>query len=150
MLKKLLIGAVSATVILSSSVFADTQKVNVCSAQCGVSVAQQMFVPRIVDAVSKTGISAAQTKKIADGIVAYKGLMIQIKQMQIFPVDSFMNDSFNETKFISEMGKKQMARIAAKATLFKYVFAVLNKEQRKLFKNAYAAHMIEGMIKANY
>ncbi len=147
MLKKLLVSAVTATVLFSSSATASSTE---CVAKCGSSVAQYMFVPRIVDAVSKTGISAAQTKKIAQGISDFKVTMTKVKQMQIFPVDSFMNDSFNEAKFIKEMSEKQIARIAAKAALFKYVFAVLNKEQRKTFKNAYAAPMIEGMIKANY
>ena len=40
--------------------------------------------------------------------------------------------------------------MAAKAALFKYVFSVLTKEQRKAFKNAYAAPLIEKMIKLNY
>ncbi len=148
MLKKLLVSAVGATILFSSSALATTCAP--CAMKSGESVAQYMFVPRIVDAVSQTGISAAQTRKIADGIVSYKVTMSKIKQMQIFPVDSFMHDSFNEAKFISEMSEKQIAKIAAKAALFKYVFAVLNTEQRKSFKNAYAAPMIEGMIKANY
>ncbi len=148
MLKKLLVSVITATVLFSSNALATTP--SSCGMKSGVSVAQQMFVPRIVDAVSQTGISAVQTQKIAEGIVSYRSTMTKIKQMQIFPVDSFMNDSFNEAKFISEMSEKQIAKIAAKAALFKYVFAVLNKEQRKSFKNAYAAPMIEGMIKANY
>ena len=147
MLKKLLVSAVCATLFSSSAIATPHAP---CGMKSGVSIAQQMFVPRIVDAVSQTGISAAQTQKIAEGIVSYKSTMTKIKQMQIFPVDSFMDDRFNEAKFISEMSEKQIAKIAAKAALFKYVFAVLNKEQRKSFKNAYAAPMIEGMIKANY
>jgi len=146
MLKKLLLSAVTTTVLFTSSAFASTS----CSINNGESVAQYMFVPRIVEAVSKSGINAGQTQKIAQGIVEYRATMTKVKQMQIFPVDSFMNDEFNEAKFITEMSEKQIAKIAAKAALFKYVFAVLNKEQRKAFKNAYAAPMIEGMIKANY
>ncbi len=149
MLKKLLISAVSATVILSSSALASTAS-ETCALKNGESIAQYMFVPRIVDAVSKTGLSAAQTRKVADGIVSYRTTMSKIKTMQIFPVDSFINDNFDEKNFIKEMSEKHMAKIAAKAALFKYVFATLNKEQRRVFKNAYAAPMIESMIKANY
>ena len=146
MLKKFFVSAITATVLFTGSAFAATP----CSIKNGESIAQYMFVPRIVEAVSKAGINAGQTQKIAQGIVEYKDTMVKVNQMQIFPVDSFMNDEFNESKFIAEMSEKQIAKIAAKAALFKYVFAVLNKEQRKLFKNAYAAPMIEGMIKANY
>ena len=150
MLKKLFVSAVTATVLFSSSALATDVSHERCAIKNGESIAQYMFVPRIVDAVSKTGLSAAQTKKIADGVVAYNKTMQEIKTMQIFPVDSFINDNFNEKNFIKEMSEKYIAKIAAKAALFKYVFAVLDKEQKKSFKNAYAAPMIESMIKANY
>ena len=150
MSKKLFLSLISVTVLFISSTFASESSSQSCAIKHGESIAQYMFVPRIVDAVSKTGLSAAQTKKVADGIVSYNRTMQKIKEMQIFPVDSFINDSFNEKKFIKEMSEKYIAKIAAKAALFKYVFAVLNKEQKKAFKNAYAAPMIESMIKANY
>jgi hypothetical protein len=104
------------------------------------------IVKNVVKAVSQTGLSAAQTKKIADGIAEYKATMMQIKQMKIFPVDSFIGDEFDENHFIREMSKKYQAKIAAKAALFKFVFAVLDDEQRKVFKRAYAAPLIEKMI----
>lgn len=149
MLKKILVSFVSATVLLSSNAIAMPAKAP-CAIKSGESIAQYRLVPRIVDAVSKVGLSATQTKKVAEGINEYKTTMLEIKTMQIFPVDSFINDNFDEKKFIKEMSEKHLAKIAAKAALFKYVFEVLDKDQRKAFKNAYAAPMIESMIKANY
>lgn len=147
MLKKLFISLVGATVLLSSNALANPH--DRCALKNGVSIAQYKLVPRIVHAVSKVGLSARQTKRIATGINDYRATMIDIKTMQVFPVDSFMDNNFNEKKFIEEMSQKHLAKIAAKAALFKYVFSVLTPEQRKEFKNSYAAPMIESMIKAN-
>lgn len=148
MIQNLLLGAVTATLLLTTNVSA-THYDN-CVLKSGESIAQYRLVPRIVDAVSKVGISARQTKQVADGIKSYRATMAEIKTMQIFPVDSFMEDDFNEKKFIKEMSEKHLAKIAAKAALFKYIFAVLTPEQKKIFKRSYAAPMIESMIKASY
>jgi hypothetical protein len=75
--------------------------------------------------------------------------MRAIRQMKIFPIDSFINDQFDEKNFILQMSEKSQAKIAAKAALFKYVFAVLDDEQRKIFKREYAAPLIERMIRMN-
>ncbi len=149
MIKKILVSATLVSVLLSGNALA-------CGHKSGKSCSSNRTVPThniesyIVKAVSQTGLSAAQTRKIADGIVGYRSAMTKIKGMKIFPIDSFMNDEFNEKRFIQEMSEKHLAKIAAKAALFKYVFAVLNKEQRKDFKNAYAAPVIERMIRLNY
>ena len=108
------------------------------------------LVNNVIRAVSQTGLSAAQTKQVADGIAQYQTTIREIKAMRIFPVDSFMNDDFNATRFISERSEKSLSKIAADAALFKYIFSILNKEQRKTFKNAYAAPVIERMIRRQY
>ncbi len=155
MLKKLAVGAVALVVISGSEAFAScgcNNSLNVCNAmqQTRGSYHQNRLVDDVVKAVSQVGLSARQTKRIADGVSEYKRTMKKINAMKIFPIDSFMDDAFNEQKFISELSEKNTARMAAKAALFKYVFSVLTKEQRKAFKNAYAAPLIEKMIKLNY
>ena len=140
MLKKLLVSVATVSVLFAGNAFLPGSSAHF----------KNHLVPKVVKAVGQTGISAAQTKKIADGIVEYRATMSKIKGMKIFPIDSFMNDDFDEKRFIQEKSEKYMARIAAEAALFKYVFAVLNKEQGKAFKNAYAAPVIERMIKLHY
>ncbi len=103
---------------------------------------------KIVTAVSKTGLSAAQTKKIAEGIAAYEATIVKVKKMQIFPIDSFIGTEFDEKRFVKEMSEKYIAAVAARAALYKYVFAVLNTEQRKIFKREYAAPLISQIIKS--
>ena len=152
MLKKIAGGVVALSVLLGSNAFAYNcgcnNSVKVCSPAKGTY--HQRLVADVVKAVSQVGLSARQTKRIADGVSEYRKTMMQINQMKIFPIDSFMNDEFNEKKFIQEMSEKSIARMAAKAALFKYVFSVLDKEQKKAFKNAYAAPLIEQMIELNY
>jgi hypothetical protein len=143
MSKKLLMSVAVISILFTGNLLAC--KNNTCDSKFHKSIETN-----IVKAVSQTGLSAAQTKKIADGIVEYRVTMSKIRDMKIFPIDSFMNDEFNEKRFIQEMNEKHVAKIAAKAALFKYVFAVLNKEQRQIFKNSYAAPVIEKMIKLNY
>ena len=105
-------------------------------------------VAKVIRAVSQTRISAAQTRKIAEGIAAYEDKTQEIKKMAIFPVDSFIDDEFDEKKFIAEMSEKYIAAVAARATLYKYVFKVLNKEQRRIFKREFAAPLIRQMIQS--
>ena len=151
MLKKIAIGAVALSVLLisQSSACGCNKPAKMCGFAKG-SYHKATLVSDVVKAVSQVGLSARQTKRIADGISEYRKTMMRISQMKIFPIDSFMNDEFNEKKFIQEMSEKSTARMAAKAALFKYVFSVLDKEQRKAFKNAYAAPLIEQMIELNY
>jgi len=149
MMKKILVGVATVSVLLSSNAMACKCKSNFNSCANKISV-EQTTTDKVIKAVSQVGLSAAQTKKIAQGIAAYERETAKIKDMRIFPVDSFMNDDFNEKKFIGEMSEKYIAAIAARATLFKYTFTVLTKDQGKAFKNAYAAPMIEKMIKMHY
>ena len=144
MIKKIMIGFVAASVLSTSAIaYPKNQEEKVCDYRAGHST-----VSKVIYAVSKTGLSAAQTRKIAEGIAEYEAMTEKIKQMQIFPVDSFINEEFDEKRFISEMSEKYISAVAARATLFKYVFAVLDKEQRKIFKREYAAPLISKMIKS--
>jgi len=148
MLKKILLSAVVTSVLVGTNLIACGVGGHGFKA-CSAISAELSTTDKLIKAVSKVGLSAAQTKKIASGIKAYEKETAKIAQMRIFPVDSFIDDNFNEKKFIGEMSEKYIAAVAARATLFKYTFSVLTKEQRTAFKNAYAAPMIEQMIR-NY
>ncbi|MEA1916431.1 MAG: hypothetical protein U9N42_02760 [Campylobacterota bacterium] len=148
MVKKILLGLATASLLFSAEALACSKK-NGMNKHMSSKYMQGREARNVINAVSKTGLSAAQTLKIAEGVADYKATMKQIKQMKIFPVDSFINDNFDENKFIGEMSKKYQAKIAAQAALFKYVFTVLDDEQRKIFKREYAAPVIKKMIKMN-
>ena len=158
MLKKLLIGLGGLSLVFVSSVDAcNGMKGNMQGKMCHQKPMKMMnanmmkqrnnIVNNVINAVSQTGLSAAQTKQVADGISQYKATMSKIQAMRIFPIDSFMHDDFNEKRFIAERSEKSLNKIAADAALFKYIFSILNAEQRKDFKNAYAAPVIERMIR---
>lgn len=147
MVKKTLIALATASLLFSGNALA-CKKMNK-AATMPSQKSQKMLVDDVITAVSKTGLSAVQTKKVADGIAEYQSTMSEIRQMRIFPIDSFINDQFDEKNFILEMSEKSQAKTAAKAALFKYVFAILDDEQRKIFKRAYAAPLIEQMIRMN-
>ena len=150
MVKNIVIGMLASSLFLGSSLLACGPKsLKQCHTQQGMQ-AQKGLVSKVVRAVSQTGLSAAQTEKIAVGITQYRVTMREIRAMQIFPIDSFMDDDFNATRFIAERSEKSLSKIAADAALFKYVFTVLTPAQRVLFKNAYAAPVIEKMIKLHY
>ena len=133
-----------------------------CPMRCADGIAQSKYkyeighhtdsdiVNDIVTAVSKVGLNARQKKQVAQGIKEYRETMAKIEKMRIFPIDSFIDDDFDEKRFISEMSEKYIAKMAAQAALFKYIFKVLNKDQRKAFKNAYAAPLIEQLIRRNF
>lgn len=145
MIKKLIVGFATASLLFTSNAIA-------CPKAHGAKGCayhkEATTVQKVIRAVSKTGITAAQTRKIAEGIAAYEATSEKIKQMTIFPVDSFIDDEFDEKRFIKEMSEKYVAAVAARATLFKYVFKVLDKEQRKIFKREYAAPLISKIIKS--
>ena len=144
MIKKILVSLTTATLLFSASASA-------CPKGHGTTAYHHKApstVSKVIRAVSRTGLSAAQTRKIAEGIAAYEAKANEIKKMAIFPVDSFIGDEFDEKKFIGEMSEKYVAAVAARATLFKYVFKVLDKEQRKVFKREFAAPLIRQMIRS--
>ena len=154
MLKKLLIGLSGLSLVFVSSVDAcggmnGGMKGKMCHQKATMNHHNNIGND-VINAVSQTGLSAVQTKQIANGISQYHATIQKIKEMRVFPIDSFMNDEFNEKRFIAERSEKSLSKIAADAALFKYVFSVLNKEQRKAFKNAYAAPVIEKMIRRQY
>ncbi|NOQ29539.1 MAG: hypothetical protein GQ570_00300 [Helicobacteraceae bacterium] len=147
MIKKLILSITTVSLLLSAQVLACPKNKGMSQTYKGKT--RHALASNVVNAVSKTGLSAEQTLKIADGVADYKITMRHIKQMRIFPIDSFINDNFDEKIFIKEMSLKSESRIAAQAALFKFVFSVLNEEQRKTFKREYAAPLIEKMIHMN-
>lgn len=145
MVKKILVSLVVASTLFSANALACPKKDGLKSCKFKT---EKNTSDKVIRAVSKTGLSAAQTKKIAEGIAEYEAEIVKIKAMKVFPVDSFINDEFNEQKFITEMSEKYMSAVAARATLYKFVFAVLDNEQRKIFKREYAAPLIMQILRS--
>ena len=145
MIKKILVSLAVSSMILTTNAMACPKASGVKSCKFN---SERSTSDKVIRAVSKTGLSASQTKKIAEGIAAYEATIVEIKEMQIFPVDSFINEEFDENRFIKEMSEKYISAVAARATLYKFVFKVLDKEQRKIFKREYAAPLIFNLIKS--
>lgn len=145
MVKKILVSLVTASVLFTTNAIACPKAAGLKS--CHFKT-EKNTSSKVVNAVSKTGLTALQTKKIAEGIAAYEAAIVKIKDMQVFPVDSFVGEEFDEKRFIKEMSEKYIAAVAARATLYKYVFKVLDNEQRKIFKREYAAPLIKNIINA--
>ena len=145
MVKKILVSLAVTSALFATSAMAchSSKKVRTCSKK-----SEKNTSDKVISAVSKTGLSATQTKKIAQGIAEYEETIKQIKRMRIFPVDSFINEEFDEKRFIKEMSEKYIAGVAARAALYKYVFAILDKEQRKIFKREYSAPLINALIRS--
>ncbi len=149
MIKKVLTGMVAVSILFTTNAVAchSNSAHKTCPPKYK-SLNAHSTTAQVIKAVSKTGLNASQTEKIARGIADYETATQKIKKMKIFPIDSFIDNEFDEKRFIKEMSKKYIAGVAAKATLFKYVFSVLNDEQRKIFKREYAAPLIKQIIKS--
>jgi len=134
MIKKILVSFVVASSFVGSvSLAHDTMQPRViCSTDPNYN-----SVAKVIRAVSKTGVTDEQTRKIAEGIVEYQGISDKLQETAIFPIDSFVDGEFNEKKYIDATKEKFTEMLAAKATLYKYVFSILNKEQREKFKVEY-------------
>ncbi len=145
MVKKILVSLVVASTLFSANALAcpKAHGMKSCKFKSEVNTSD-----KVIRAVSKTGLSAAQTKKIAEGISDYEAEIVKIKAMQVFPIDSFINDEFDDKKFVAEMSEKYISAVAARATLYKFIFAVLDTEQRKIFKREYAAPLIRQIIRS--
>ena len=65
------------------------------------------------------------------------------------PLDAFKGDAFDKKVFREIMLSTPEAVINAKAKLFEDIYAILDKEQRKVFTREFTAHMVEKKIKEN-
>ncbi len=107
------------------------------------------LVRKIIAAVSKSGIDAAQVEKVTDAINAFKQKKMAFQASRPIPLEAFKNDSFNKAAFRKIMLSKPEAVVDAKAALLEDVYAVLNQEQRKIFTREFTAVMVEKTIKKN-
>jgi hypothetical protein len=105
------------------------------------------FVRKVIAAVSKTGIDSAQAKKVTDAINTFKQAKMVAGQKRVPPLDAFKGDAFDKKAFRKIMLSRPEAMIAAKSDLFESIYAILDKEQRRIFKREFTAHMIEWTIK---
>jgi hypothetical protein len=104
---------------------------------------------KIIAAVSKTGLSAKQASAVTDAINAFKMRQMEFRGNKTMPIDAFGDDAFDAAYFKKTMQKKFDAKIDAKIDLFQSVYAVLNAEQRKVFKREFTAPMVSKMIRQN-
>lgn len=107
------------------------------------------FVRKVVSAVSKSGINAAQAEKVTDAINAFKQKKMEIMDARSTPLEAFKGDSFDKKTFSKIMLSTPEAMINAKAKVFEEIYATLDKEQRKVFTREFTAHMVERTIKKN-
>lgn len=107
------------------------------------------FVRKVIAAVSKSGIDSAQAQKVTDAINTFKQEKMQIKMTRTVPLDAFKGDAFDKKVFSEIMLSKPNAMISAKAELLETVYAILDKEQRKVFTREFTAPMVEKTIKMN-
>jgi hypothetical protein len=105
------------------------------------------FVKKVVAAVSKTGISAAQAKKVTDAINTFKMAKMQLKQNPPLPLDAFKDEGFDKARFTEILLTRPTATATAKGDLLESIYGILDTEQRKLFTREFTAPMIEKMIK---
>ncbi|WP_345972151.1 Spy/CpxP family protein refolding chaperone [Sulfurimonas diazotrophicus] len=104
---------------------------------------------KVVNAVSQTGLSAAQTQAVTDAINTFKAKQMTRKAAKTFPIDAFGEKAFDAKQFKAAQQKQFDAKIDAMTELFTTIYAVLTPEQRPVFKRAFTAPMVKMMIKRN-
>jgi hypothetical protein len=107
------------------------------------------FVQKVIAAVSKTGIDSIQAQKVTDAVNTFKQAKMSVMQKRTYPLDAFKGDAFDKKVFKKTMLSRPEAMIAAKSDLFESIYAILDKEQRKIFTREFKAHMIAKTIKKN-
>jgi hypothetical protein len=155
MYKRILIATALASTLLSGSAIACSQggmmgacgKVEQGKGHHGKG--KMHFVQKVIAAVSKTGIDTAQAQKVTDAINTYKQAKMLTRQKRVPPIGAFKKDAFDKKAFREIMLSMPEAMIAAKSDLFESIYAILDKEQRIIFRREFTAHMVERVIKQN-
>jgi len=104
-------------------------------------------VQKIIASVSKAGLDSTQAKQVSEAINTFKQTKMQIMASKTMPLDAFKDDAFDKAQFVQTMSAPKMAMVEAKAELIASVYAVLNAEQKKVFKRECTAGMVEKMIR---
>lgn len=107
------------------------------------------FARKVIAAVSKTGLSSEQAESVTEAVNLYKQAKMEAKQMWSYPLDAFKDDGFDKKMFRDTMLRKPTAKVDAKADLIESIYAILNAEQRKIFRREFTAPMAEKIIKSN-
>jgi hypothetical protein len=107
------------------------------------------FVKKVISAVSRSGIDSTQAEKVTDAINAFKQEKMEIMIVRSVPLDAFKGDSFDKKVFREIMLSTPEAVINAKAKLIEDIYAILDKEQRRVFTREFTADMVKKTIKEN-
>ena len=107
------------------------------------------LVKKVISAVSKSGINTAQAQKVTDAINLFKQEKMEIMAARSLPLDAFKGDAFDKKAFSEIMLSTPKAIINAKSKLLEEIYAILDKEQRKVFTREFTADMVEETIKKN-
>lgn len=107
----------------------------------------KMFVQNVIHALGKTGLSTEQTKKAIKAINTFKQASMQMRQARNFPIDAFTDQGFDKAKFQAAMEQKFQAKVSAKTALFESIYAILDGEQKKVFKREFTAPMVMKMMR---
>jgi hypothetical protein len=156
MIRKLVVVSLVAYSILVSSIYAQGQH----QMQKNSSAIQKKhshghdskdkkmhLVKKIVDAVSKTGLSTSQAKEITSAINDFKSAKKELKALKMFPIDAVQNDKFDSKMFVEAKRKMFDKKMELVTELFESVYDVLTDEQKKVFKREFSAPIIKKMIK---
>ncbi|WP_345977915.1 hypothetical protein [Sulfurimonas sp. HSL3-7] len=159
MYRRILIATVLVSTLVAGSAMACSQGGN---ASCGEGKqshgmkgqgqhgeGKRHFVRKVIAAVSKSGINSEQAEKVTDAINAFKQEKMEIMMVRSMPLDAFKGNAFDKKVFREIMLSTPEAIINAKAKLFEDIYAILDKEQRKVFTREFTAHMVEKKIKEN-
>ncbi len=164
MYKRILIAAALASTLAAGSAMACSQGGSGMSGKSGGMMMSQgggmsqgqhgeqkkHFVRKVIAAVSKTGIDSKQAQKVTDAINTFKQAKMQVKMAGAnVPLDAFKGDTFDKGRFTEILLNKPKAMINAKGDLLEAIYAILDKEQRKIFTREFTAPMVAKTIKMN-
>lgn len=110
---------------------------------------QKQFLQNVINAVSRCGIDAAQTKKVTDAVNTFKKAQMQMKRQRQMPLAAFKGESFDKGLFAEILLAKPTAKATAKGDLLEAIYAVLDTEQAKIFTREFTAPMVRRMITQN-
>lgn len=153
MIRRDLLMVAAAILLTGTTIFACPAK-GMASAKASMQKVQpakpmKHMVRNVIAAVSQTGMDREQTQKVTEAINTFKATNMRIRASMTPPLDAFKDDAFDREAFMNTVMGPKRARAMAKADLLESIYGILDAEQKKVFKRAYTAPMIEQSIRKN-